>query len=77
MSRREFHRLLDSGEAATLAYALEANADLVLLDEREARHTARRHGLSMTGVVGILLRETGFWPSDDLYEAVLERANET
>ncbi len=55
----EFRRNLDRGEAAALAYAIEADADLVLLDEREARQTARRHGLSMTGVIGILLREYG------------------
>jgi predicted nucleic acid-binding protein len=52
----EFRRDLDVGEAAALAYALEADADLVLLDEREARQTARRHDLSMTGAIGILLR---------------------
>ncbi len=55
----EFRRNLDRGEAATLAYAIEADVDLVLLDEREARQTARRHGLSITGVIGILLRGCG------------------
>lgn len=52
----EFRRNLDIGEAATLAYAIETDADLVLLDEREARQTARRHDLRITGAVGILLR---------------------
>lgn len=52
----EFRRNLDVGEAATLAYAIEEDADLVLVDEREARQTARRHDLSMTGAIGILLR---------------------
>lgn len=55
----EFRRNLDAGEAAALAYAIEMDANLVLLDERDARQTARRHGLEMTGVVGILLREFG------------------
>lgn len=52
----EFRRELDIGEAAVLTYALRENASLVLLDEREGRQTARRHGLSMTGAIGILLR---------------------
>lgn len=52
----EFRRHLDVGEAATLAYAIQNSADLVLLDEREARQTARRHDIAITGVVGILLR---------------------
>lgn len=55
----EFRRNLDAGEAAALAYAIEMDANLVLLDERDVRQTARRHGLEMTGVVGILLREFG------------------
>lgn len=54
----EFNRDLDIGEAATLAYAIETDADLVLLDEREARQAARRHNLSITGAVGVLLRAT-------------------
>jgi hypothetical protein len=86
----ELARELDAGEAAAVRYAIEHDADLVLLDEREGRKAARRHGLDVTGVVGVLLRgaeagavdlrleldrlrEAGFWLSDDLYEAVLER----
>lgn len=46
---------LDRGEAETIALALELTADLVLLDEREGRRTARRLGLSVIGVLGILL----------------------
>jgi len=51
-----FRRDLDFGEAAALAYAVDADANLVLVDEREARQTARRHEPPMTGVIGILLR---------------------
>jgi len=53
---REFLRELDLGEAAALAYAIEVDADLCLLDEREARAGATRHDLDRTGVIGILLR---------------------
>ncbi len=46
---------LDPGEAEAIALALELQADLVLLDEREGRHTAQRLGLRVVGVVGVLL----------------------
>ncbi|OQW89610.1 MAG: hypothetical protein BWK78_07690 [Thiotrichaceae bacterium IS1] len=46
---------LDKGEAETLALAIELSADLVLLDEKEARHQAQRLELNKTGVVGIWL----------------------
>jgi len=48
-------RDLDRGEAETIALALELEADLVLLDEREGRRAAQRLGLRVVGVVGILL----------------------
>jgi predicted nucleic acid-binding protein len=48
---------LDLGETAAICYAVESDADLLLIDEREGRRVARRHGLSVTGVVGVLLRE--------------------
>lgn len=54
----EFDRELDRGEAAALAYAVEMDADLILLDEREGRQAARRHGVPVTGVIGVLLRAT-------------------
>lgn len=53
---REFRRELDRGEAEALAYALELDATLLLLDEGEARAAAKRHDLPRTGVIGILLR---------------------
>ncbi len=48
-------RDLDHGEAECIALAVELKADLVLLDEKEARHIARRLDLKVMGVVGILL----------------------
>ncbi|MFP8951759.1 DUF3368 domain-containing protein [Natrialbaceae archaeon A-arb3/5] len=52
----ELRRELDLGETAALAYAIETDAELVLLDERDARQVARRHELTITGVIGVLLR---------------------
>lgn len=48
-------RDLGKGEGETIALALEFDADLVLLDEREGRHAAQRLELRVTGVVGLLL----------------------
>jgi len=46
---------LDEGEAEAIALAHEVNADVVLLDERDARQAAMRMGLKVLGTVGILL----------------------
>ncbi len=47
---------LDKGESEAIALALERNADLLLLDDAEARQTARLYGLKIVGTLGILLR---------------------
>ena len=52
---KALERDLDRGEAETIALALELEAHLVLLDEREGRRAAQRLGLRVVGVVGILL----------------------
>jgi len=49
-------RELNEGEAEVIALAIERQADLVLLDETEARRIAELYELSKTGVVGILIR---------------------
>ena len=47
-------RELDDGESEAIALALERDASLVLLDETEGRAVARRLGLTMTGVLGVV-----------------------
>jgi predicted nucleic acid-binding protein len=46
---------LHSGEAEAIALAIELNADLLLLDERQARIVASCFGLKFTGILGILI----------------------
>jgi predicted nucleic acid-binding protein len=47
---------LHPGEAEAIALALEMKAGRLLIDEREGRTMARQLGLSLTGVLGVLLR---------------------
>jgi predicted nucleic acid-binding protein len=49
-------RELDNGEAEAIALAVEVEADLILLDEREGRRVAQSMGLEVVGLVGILLK---------------------
>lgn len=46
---------LDKGEAEAIALAIEKNADIILLDETDAREVADIYRIEKTGVLGILL----------------------
>ena len=45
---------LDDGEVAAIALAYEIHADVILIDERDARQVAQQLGLRVLGTVGIL-----------------------
>jgi predicted nucleic acid-binding protein len=47
---------LHRGEAEAIALASDMSADMVLIDEQEGREIAAEAGLSVTGVLGVLLR---------------------
>lgn len=47
-------RRLDPGEREAIVLAEQQNADLLLLDDRKARQVARRRGLPLTGLIGVL-----------------------
>ena len=63
---------VDPGEAEAMALAAEAQADIILLDERRARNLAISLGFPVVGVVGVLLRakREGYLP---LLRPVLDR----
>jgi len=56
---------LDPGEAAAISLALDLRSELILLDERRGRATARRLGLSPFGLLGVLIeaRQKGVLPA--------------
>ena len=53
---RLLKRDLDEGESEVIALAIERQADLILLDETDARQVAKRYSLPKTGVIGVLIR---------------------
>jgi predicted nucleic acid-binding protein len=53
---RTLRQDLDRGESEAITLAVEKEAGLILLDEREGRRRARNVGLEVTGALGILAR---------------------
>lgn len=51
----EFRQTVDAGEAEALALALEVSAERVLIDDAAGRAIALELGLTITGVLGVLL----------------------
>ena len=49
-------RELDQGESEAIALAIEKQADLILLDEKEGRRIARTLNLRITGILGIAIK---------------------
>jgi predicted nucleic acid-binding protein len=47
---------LHPGEAEAIALAIHLQVDMVLIDEQEGRQYAAQAGLSVSGVLGVLLR---------------------
>jgi predicted nucleic acid-binding protein len=47
---------LDPGEASAIALTMKYPGSLLIVDERRGRKIARQYGLSIIGVLGIILR---------------------
>lgn len=54
--KKAFNTVLDEGESEAIVLALQESADLILLDDYEARELARTYGLNITGTIGILIK---------------------
>ena len=64
-----FAKDLDYGESEVLALALQLKADLVVIDETDARNIADIYNLNKTGFIGILIKahEVGYTDSVTRY----------
>ncbi len=58
-------RLVDIGEAEAIELAKELHADRLLIDERRGRRVAAQEGVSVIGLLGVVLlaRRSGLIPS--------------
>jgi len=54
--KRAFLKDIDEGESEAIVLALQESAELILLDEYDARELARSYDLKITGVIGLLLK---------------------
>ena len=55
MEQKERYLAIGEGESDAIALALALNADLILLDDAEARQVAIENGLTITGTLGVLV----------------------
>lgn len=49
-------KILDRGESESIALAIELKADYLLIDEKKGRKIANEHGITITGLLGVLRR---------------------
>jgi len=69
---------LDAGEAEAIVLALEEHADLLVIDERKGREAAKKHQLSIIGLLGILViaKRKGLIPAvKPMLDRLLDEAN--
>jgi predicted nucleic acid-binding protein len=51
----ELHKVLDSGEASSIAFALGVENSILIIDEVKGRKVAAENGLEIIGTLGLLL----------------------
>lgn len=67
---------LDDGESEAITLALQEKADLILLDDYDAREFARVYELNITGTIGVLIKAKHMSSIQSL-EVVLKNLRDT
>lgn len=70
----EFQKVLDPGEASSIAFALSLENSLLIIDEVKGRKVATENGLEIIGTLGLLLLAKKSGLVEDL-EQVLKDLN--
>jgi predicted nucleic acid-binding protein len=74
--KKALNTSLDEGESEAIVLALQEKADLILLDDYDAREFARIYGFEITGLIGILLKAKYMGRISSLSD-ILENLKET
>jgi predicted nucleic acid-binding protein len=70
----ELHKVLDSGEASSIAFAFGVENSILIIDEVKGRKVAAENGLEIIGTLGLLLLAKKRGLAEDL-EQVLKDLN--
>lgn len=72
-----YAEIVDIGEASAIALASEIDADLLIIDDAEARKFAKKLDLNITGTVGVILsaKLKGIIPSVKPYVLKIQQTN--
>ncbi|MEM6878873.1 MAG: DUF3368 domain-containing protein [Bacteroidota bacterium] len=68
---------LDSGEASSIAYAMDIDQAVLIIDEKKGRKVARKIGLNIIGLLGVIVKakKEGRIPSGMQIISDLEKSN--
>jgi predicted nucleic acid-binding protein len=71
----ELEKILDKGEASSIALALEAKNTILIIDENKGRKIAKSLNLNIIGTIGVLLQAEKKGYVQDLIVTVLKLVN--
>ena len=68
----ELHKVLDSGEASSIAFAFGVENSILIIDEVKGRKVAAENGLEIIGTLGLLLLAKKRGLAEDLEQVLMD-----